>query len=58
MTDTLFAGGVIAVVRLSDASSKRLRDVANSLAAGGVGAVEITLTTPGAAAAIGEMAIA
>ena len=57
MTDTLFPNGVIAVVRLNDASPKRLREVARALAAGGVAAVEITLTTPGAAAAIGELTV-
>jgi len=56
VTDALLASGVIAVVRLSDATASRLRDVARALAAGGIGAVEITLTTPGAAAAIGELA--
>ena len=56
MTDALLASGVIAVVRLRDATPGRLRDIARALAAGGVGAVEITLTTPGAAAAIGQLA--
>jgi 2-dehydro-3-deoxyphosphogluconate aldolase/(4S)-4-hydroxy-2-oxoglutarate aldolase len=50
MTDPLLAGGVIAVVRLPEAAD--LRPAARALAAGGVGAVEITLTTPGAIAAI------
>src|SRR2546425_1453934 len=54
MTDAAFArGGVIAVVRLPQAD--RLRAVAAALAAGGVAAVEITLTTPGALEAIGEL---
>lgn len=56
MTDELLTGGVIAVVRLGDGNPHRLRAVATALAAGGVGAVEITLTTPGAAEAIGQLA--
>jgi len=56
MPDPLLVSGVIAVVRLAEANTERLRDVATALAAGGVGAVEITLTTPGAAAAIGDLA--
>jgi 2-dehydro-3-deoxyphosphogluconate aldolase / (4S)-4-hydroxy-2-oxoglutarate aldolase len=54
MTDTLLASGVIAVVRLSDATN--LRGAATALAAAGVGAVEITLTTPGALDTIAELA--
>ncbi len=54
MTDAAFASGVIAVVRLPQAD--RLHAVAAALAAGGVAAVEITLTTPGALEAIGELA--
>ncbi|HYT70417.1 MAG TPA: bifunctional 4-hydroxy-2-oxoglutarate aldolase/2-dehydro-3-deoxy-phosphogluconate aldolase [Gemmatimonadales bacterium] len=53
MTDPLLAGGVIAVVRLPEAFD--LRPAARALAAGGVGAVEITLTTPGAIAAIAAL---
>jgi 2-dehydro-3-deoxyphosphogluconate aldolase/(4S)-4-hydroxy-2-oxoglutarate aldolase len=53
MTDALVASGVIAVVRLRAATS--LAPTARALAAGGVGAVEITLTTPGAIDAIGEI---
>ena len=58
MTDgpALVASGVIAVVRLGETSQDRLRHAAAALAAGGVGAVEITLTTPGALAAITELA--
>jgi len=58
MTDlpALVGSGVIAVVRLGDTSQDRLRRAAAALAAGGVGAVEITLTTPGALAAIAELA--
>jgi len=55
MTDAAFASGVIAVVRLPQAAPTTLRAVAAALAAGGVTAVEITLTTPGALAAIGEL---
>src|SRR5262245_7805458 len=56
MTDTLLASGVIAVVRLSEAKAAGLRRAATALAAGGVGAVEITLTTPGALEAIADIA--
>lgn len=58
MTDTMLAsgGGVIAVVRLGEANIERMRPLAVALAAGGVGAVEITLTTPGALAAIEHLA--
>src|ERR1043166_7962053 len=52
----LLASGVIAVVRLAEVSEHRLRRVAAALAAAGVGAVEITLTTPGALAAIAAIA--
>jgi len=45
---------VIAVVRLPESTG--LRGVAAALAAGGVAAVEITLTTPGALEAIAELA--
>jgi 2-dehydro-3-deoxyphosphogluconate aldolase/(4S)-4-hydroxy-2-oxoglutarate aldolase len=50
----LLESGVIAVVRAPEAA--RLRAVARALAAGGVGAVEITLTTPGAISMIGDLA--
>ncbi|HEV2670746.1 MAG TPA: bifunctional 4-hydroxy-2-oxoglutarate aldolase/2-dehydro-3-deoxy-phosphogluconate aldolase [Gemmatimonadales bacterium] len=58
MTDAvaLLASGVIAVVRLGETSVDRLRRAAAALAAGGIGAVEITLTTPGALAAIADLA--
>ena len=56
MTDALLASGVIAVVRLGDAGGDGLRRAAAALAAGGVGAVEITLTTPGALTAIAQLA--
>ncbi|HVH66815.1 MAG TPA: bifunctional 4-hydroxy-2-oxoglutarate aldolase/2-dehydro-3-deoxy-phosphogluconate aldolase [Gemmatimonadales bacterium] len=49
----LLESGVIAVVRHSEAVS--LRGVARALAAGGVGAVEVTLTTPGAIEAIADL---
>jgi 2-dehydro-3-deoxyphosphogluconate aldolase/(4S)-4-hydroxy-2-oxoglutarate aldolase len=52
----LLASGVIAVVRLAEAAGAGLRRTAAALAAGGVGAVEITLTTPGALEAIAELA--
>jgi len=56
MTDAAFASGVIAVVRLPQAAPSDLRAVGAALVAGGVTAVEITLTTPGALQAIGELA--
>lgn len=56
MIDRLMDSGVIAVVRAVDASTDLLRHAALALAAGGVRAFEITLTTPGAAAAIAELA--
>src|SRR5213596_140298 len=52
--DTLLQSGVIAVVRLTEAV--RLGPAARALAAGGVGAVEVTLTTPGAIDAIADRA--
>ncbi len=54
MTEPWLASGVIAVVRLPESTG--LRGVAAALAAGGVTAVEITLTTPGALEAIAELA--
>lgn len=52
--ESLLASGVIAVLRARDV--KGLRDIARNLHAGGVGALEITLTTPGAVAGIAELA--
>jgi len=54
MTEPWLASGVIAVVRLPESAG--LRSVAAALVAGGVSAVEITLTTPGALEAITELA--
>src|SRR5258705_1397124 len=54
MTEPWLASGVIAVVRLR--KSAGLGGVATALAAGGVTAVEVTLTTPGALEAIAELA--
>jgi len=45
--------GVVAVVRLTDAAVGR--DVANALMAGGVTAIEITMTVPGAVELIEEL---
>lgn len=50
----LEALGVIAVVRLSDAA--RVADVVDALGAGGVRAIEVTTTVPGAARTIAELA--
>src|SRR2546429_9527147 len=52
--DPLLQSGVIAVVRVSEAV--RLGPAARALAAGGVGAVEVTLTTPGAIDTIADLA--
>ena len=52
--DPLLQSGVIAVVRLT--AAVRLGPAARALAAGGVGAVEVTLTTPGAIDAIADLA--
>lgn len=46
--------GVVAVVRLED--GRVLREVVDALGAGGVYAIEITMTVPNAVALIGEMA--
>ncbi len=54
MTEPWLASGVIAVVRLPESTG--LRGVAAALAAAGVTAVEITLTTPGSLDAIGDLA--
>ena len=53
MIDAALASGVIAVVRL--AAEADMRALAGALVAGGVSVVEITLTTPGAVAAIREL---
>ena len=50
----LEARGVVAVVRMGDAS--HLRAVVDALAAGGVEAIEITMTVPGAVGIIGTLA--
>ncbi len=52
--EPLLASGVIAVIRVREAAA--LGAAARALAAGGVGGVEITLTTPGAIEAIGDLA--
>jgi 2-dehydro-3-deoxyphosphogluconate aldolase/(4S)-4-hydroxy-2-oxoglutarate aldolase len=51
--DQLLASGVIAVLRARDAKS--LTQIARALHDGGVGALEITLTTPGAVGGIAEL---
>jgi len=53
MTEPWLASGVIAVVRVPESAG--LNGVATALAAGGVGALEITLTTPGALDAIADL---
>jgi 2-dehydro-3-deoxyphosphogluconate aldolase/(4S)-4-hydroxy-2-oxoglutarate aldolase len=52
--DQLLASGVIAVLRAREA--KGLTQIARALHDGGVRALEITLTTPGAVAGIAELA--
>jgi 2-dehydro-3-deoxyphosphogluconate aldolase/(4S)-4-hydroxy-2-oxoglutarate aldolase len=52
--DQLLADGVIAVLRARDVKS--LAQIARALHAGGVHALEITLTTPGAVDGIAELA--
>ena len=47
------ATGVVAVIRLADGA--RLREVAEALAAGGVTAIEVTMTVPNAIEIIGEL---
>ena len=49
------ADGVVAVIRLTDAS--QLRGVADALAAGGVRALEVTMTVPRAVELIEELAL-
>ncbi|MCX6550408.1 MAG: bifunctional 4-hydroxy-2-oxoglutarate aldolase/2-dehydro-3-deoxy-phosphogluconate aldolase [Acidobacteria bacterium] len=51
---TIEAGGVVAVIRLQDPA--RLRAVIDALAAGGVKALEITMSVPGAIRLIEEIA--
>jgi len=54
ITRAIEACGVVAVIRLSDAS--RLGAVVDALAAGGVTALEVTMTVPGAIRAIEALA--
>jgi 2-dehydro-3-deoxyphosphogluconate aldolase / (4S)-4-hydroxy-2-oxoglutarate aldolase len=54
IVDRLLAGGVVAIVRLDDGAA--LAEVAEALIAGGVTALEFTLTTPGALAALAAAA--
>jgi 2-dehydro-3-deoxyphosphogluconate aldolase/(4S)-4-hydroxy-2-oxoglutarate aldolase len=46
--------GIVAVIRLQDA--RRMRPVVDAIAAGGVRAIEVTMTVPGAIALIRELA--
>src|SRR5260370_40432937 len=54
MTDAALASGVVAVVRLPQATD--FGALGGALAAGGVSVVEITLTTPGALEGIRDLA--
>jgi 2-dehydro-3-deoxyphosphogluconate aldolase/(4S)-4-hydroxy-2-oxoglutarate aldolase len=49
------ATGVVAVIRLRDAGA--IRDVADALSAGGVRALEVTMTVPGAVAIIEQLSL-
>jgi 2-dehydro-3-deoxyphosphogluconate aldolase / (4S)-4-hydroxy-2-oxoglutarate aldolase len=53
-TEKLIDTGAVAVIRMSDA--KKLRTVVESIREGGIDAIEITLTTPGALTILEEMA--
>jgi 2-dehydro-3-deoxyphosphogluconate aldolase/(4S)-4-hydroxy-2-oxoglutarate aldolase len=53
MVRAIEATGVVAVIRLSDAT--QLRDVADALAEGGVRAIEVTMTVPRAVSLIAEL---
>ena len=53
-TDFIGEAGIIAIVRASSASIDQLLAAADAIKAGGVNAIEVTLTTPGALNAIGE----
>lgn len=52
--DAVLAAKVIAVIRMKDAG--RLAETAAALSRGGVTAIEVTMTVPGAVEIIGEMA--
>jgi 2-dehydro-3-deoxyphosphogluconate aldolase/(4S)-4-hydroxy-2-oxoglutarate aldolase len=54
IVDEIEGVGVVGVLRLKDAG--RLRSVAEALAAGGVRAIEVTMTVPGAVRLIEELA--
>jgi 2-dehydro-3-deoxyphosphogluconate aldolase/(4S)-4-hydroxy-2-oxoglutarate aldolase len=54
ITQTIEDLGVVAIIRLQDASA--LRGVVDALAEGGVRAIEITMTVPGAIQLIAEIA--
>ena len=54
VTSAIERGGVVAVIRLTDAS--QLRAVAEALAEGGVRALEVTMTVPRAVSLIEELA--
>jgi 2-dehydro-3-deoxyphosphogluconate aldolase/(4S)-4-hydroxy-2-oxoglutarate aldolase len=51
--DLIEATGVVAVIRLNDAAA--LRDTCDALAAGGVRALEVTMTVPGAVDLIAQL---
>jgi 2-dehydro-3-deoxyphosphogluconate aldolase/(4S)-4-hydroxy-2-oxoglutarate aldolase len=54
VTDAIEQAGVVAVIRLQDPA--KLKRVVEALAAGGVRALEVTMTVPGAIELIGEIA--
>ena len=54
ITDLIVGVGVVAVIRAG--SKDQLADIAEALLAGGVGAIEVTMTTPDAIAGIQMLA--
>src|SRR5436190_15644202 len=54
ITAALTSAGVVGIIRMKDAS--KLRDVAAALVAGGMRALEVTMTTPGAVELIRALA--
>ncbi len=54
IVDTIEQLGVVAIIRMKDAA--KLREVFDALADGGVRAIEVTMTVPGAVSLIGKLA--
>ena len=53
-TDRIIAGGVIAIIRTGSVEAARL--AAHAIAAGGIEAIEVTMTVPGALGLLAELA--